>query len=660
MGILSTTNWKQKLKRRLAFTFAIGTAASAVVGALLFFALYYIFTPTSLDEAQVWERNRVYGLTFLDKDGEVLDRRGGYHGEILKLSDMPDYLPAAFLATEDRRFYDHQGIDPKGLARAFWVNFRAGRTLQGGSTITQQLAKNLFLTNDRTYSRKLKELFLAIWLERHFTKEEILTLYLNRIYMGASTYGIDAASQFYFGKSARDVTIAEAAMLAGLPKAPSRLAPTNNLASAQKRSIVVLNNLVKEGVLSQGDVFAARANPAVPVKRQNSDGQNYFIDYITAQSQSLIGIPDANLVIHTTLDVELQRNAEKVVAVKMDDRSEDLGVGQAATVTMDLDGAVRAMVGGRDYFDSQFNRAAQALRQPGSAFKPFVYLTALEMGEEPESVWEDSPITIGKWTPRNYSDTYAGRVTMRQAFEKSINTVAVKVAQKVGVENVIERAIRLGITSPLSANPSLALGTKEVSVLELTSAYIPFAKNGMSATPHAVLRIETDLGETLYEFEAPETSRLIEEDVSEAMTHLMYQVIYRGTGKAAELGSRPAAGKTGTSQDWRDAWFVGYTADYVTGVWVGNDDNSPTQRVVGGGLPAQIWHDLMASAHRDIAVVQMRGAVPARDTHNVAEFKEFLNALSGDLRRVESNDRFFSRKRSEKPKSDKRRIFPWD
>ncbi|TNE57619.1 MAG: penicillin-binding protein 1A [Alphaproteobacteria bacterium] len=660
MGILGKIFWTAEFKRKLLIYLGIGSAGAVALGVGMFFLLYQIFTPASIDDAQVWERNRVYGLTFLDKNGDVLDRRGGYHGEILEMKDLPPYLPAAFVATEDRRFYKHHGIDPQGLARAFWVNFRAGRTVQGGSTITQQLAKNLFLTNDRTYSRKLKELFLAIWLERHFSKDEILSLYLNRIYMGASTYGIDAAAKFYFGKSAREVSIAEAAMLAGLPKAPSRLAPTNNLASAQQRSLIVLNNLVKEGVLSQGDVYAARANPAVPVKRENTDGQNYFIDYITAEMQKKIGVPEANLVIHTTLDPSLQREAEKAVTEQMSANEEAMNVGQAAAVTLALDGSVRAMVGGRDYFDSQFNRATQAMRQPGSAFKPFVYLTALEMGEEPESVWEDSPITVGKWTPTNYSDGYAGRVTMRQAFEKSINTVAVKIAMKVGLDNVVERAERLGIAPPIETVPSLALGTKEVSVLELTSAYVPFANKGMSTDTHAITRIETDTGKVLFDYSAPEVRRLIDPKVDEAMTHLMYQVIYRGTGKNASLGSRPAAGKTGTSQDWRDGWFVGYTADYVTGVWVGNDDNSPTNHVVGGGLPARMWREIMLAANKDEKIVQMAGAVPARDTHNLEQFKTLMMSMSRDLRDVDASDRYFSRKRSEKPKKEKSKVFPWD
>ncbi len=650
----------KRLRTKLLIWGSIAAASGAVVSVLTFFILYMVFTPSSVEDADVWERNRVFGFTFLDADGELMSRRGAFHGEILQLDDLPPYLPAAFLATEDRRYYEHGGIDPQSLARAFVVNFRAGRTVQGGSTITQQLAKNLFLTNDRTYSRKIKELFLALWLERHLTKDEILTLYLNRIYMGASTYGIDAAAQFYFGKSARDVTIAEAAMLAGLPKAPSKLAPTNNLDSAQQRAAIVLDNLVKNGHLTQGEVYAARANPAEPTKRENTDGQNYFIDYVTNEAHLLIGQTTSNIIIQTSLDPKLQRQAEQAVEERMSQNAEELGAEQAAAITMSPNGAVRAMVGGRDYFESQFNRAVQAERQPGSAFKPFVYLAALEMGEDLDSVWEDSPITIGKWSPSNYGNSYSGRVTMRKAFEDSINTVAVKISQKVEPENVVERAQRLGIESPLAAHPSIALGTAEVNLLELTSAYSTFANNGLSHPTYSILSIQTEDGVVLYEHQEQEAERVIDEDTAEAMTHLMYQVIYRGTGQAASLGDRPAAGKTGTSQEWRDAWFVGYTSDYVTGVWVGNDDATPTNRVVGGRLPAQIWRQIMTAAHADLQVVELPGAYPARDTHKMDEFVTFMNDLSRQFRRVDARSRRWTRDADDSPPKKKRKVFPWD
>lgn len=645
--------WRS-FKRKVILYGSLTIIALGVIGAGTVFIAYWMITPASLEEANVWERNRVYGLKILDRNDQILARRGAFHGEILRLQELPPYLPAAFIATEDRRFYQHGPVDPIGLIRAFWTNFRAGRTVQGGSSITQQLAKNLFLTNDRTYTRKIKELFLSVWLERHLSKDEILTLYINRIYMGASTYGLDAAAQFYFGHSARKVSVAEAAMLAGLPKAPSRYAPTNNLDSAQARASIVLSNLVKAGILTKEEATEARENPAVPQRREKTYGQNYFIDFIATEVSRLIGTPDVNVTVRTTLDPKLQRMAEQAVKRNLEARSEDLQVGQAAAVTLGIDGSVRAMVGGKDYFESQFNRAVQAKRQPGSAFKPFVYLTALEMGEETDSVWEDSPVQIGRWTPTNYSDHYVGRVTMREAFEKSINTVAAKIAQRVGTANIVERAKRLGITSPLSAVPSIALGTEEVSLIELTSAYVPFATLGMAAPKYAVVRITSDTGRVLYNHPTAEPKRIIEEKEATAMNHLMYQVIYRGTGTRAGLGNRPAAGKTGTSQDWRDAWFVGYTQQYVTGVWIGNDDATPTNHATGGSLPAVIWKDIMEGAHKGVRVAQIPGGVPAIDGSRALEYKAFLETLSDDFRQVG-----YSRRISPRKEEKKGYRFPW-
>lgn len=646
--------WRS-FKHRVILYGTLGLIASGVIATGTIFVAYWVITPASLEEANVWERNRVYGLKILDRNGDLLSRRGAFHGDILRLKQLPAYLPAAFIATEDRRFYQHGPIDPVGLVRAFWINFRAGRTVQGGSSITQQLAKNLFLTNDRTYTRKIKELFLSVWLERHLSKDEILRLYINRIYMGASTWGIDAAAQFYFGHSAREVTIAEAAMLAGLPKAPSRYAPTNNLTSAQSRASVVLDNLVRAGILTDEQAQTARENPAVPLQRENTYGQNYFIDFVATEVHRLIGKQSVNVTVKTTLDPRLQRLAEKSVLDNLEARSEDLQVGQAAAVTMGVDGSIRAMVGGKDYFESQFNRAVQAKRQPGSAFKPFVYLAALEAGEDKDAVWEDSPVVIGNWTPTNYSNQFIGRVTMREAFEKSINTVAAKIADKVGTIEVVRAAKRMGITSPLVAVPSIALGTEEVTLLDLTSAYVPFATNGIAAPRHAVLRVISDTGKELYTHPTAEPKRLIKKrKIAEDMNHLMYQVIYRGTGTKAGLGNRPAAGKTGTSQDWRDAWFVGYTPQYVTGVWIGNDDATPTNHATGGSLPAIIWKDIMTGAHQGLPIVQIPGGVPAVDGTRALEYKAFLDTLEADFRQIRPSRRYSPRK--EKKKGYR---FPW-
>lgn len=661
MGQRRLANTWRAFKRKVILYGSLLIVASGVIATGTVFVAYWIITPDTLADANVWERNRVYGLQILDRNGDLLSRRGAFHGQIVQLQELPAYLPAAFIATEDRRFYQHGPVDPIGLVRAFWVNFRAGRTVQGGSTITQQLAKNLFLSSDRTYTRKIKELFLAIWLERHLSKDDILTLYINRIYMGASTWGLDAAAQFYFGHSAREVSVAEAAMLAGLPKAPSRYAPTNNLLSAQGRASVVLGNLVRVGILTAEQAKEARDNPATPQQRGDTSGQNYFIDFVAKEVQRLVGKQSVNLTVRTTLDPKVQRIAEKAVTANLEAQGEELNVGQAAAVTMGLDGSIRAMVGGRDYFESQFNRAVQAKRQPGSAFKPFVYLAALEAGEKTDGIWEDSPVVIGNWTPTNYSDQYIGRVTMREAFEKSINTVAAKIADKVGTVRVVQVAKTLGIESPLIAVPSIALGTEEVTLLELTAAYVPFATNGIAAKRHAVLRVTIDTGdpaasgEVLYTHPTAEPKRLIKnKQDAEDMNHLMYQVIYRGTGTRASLGERPAAGKTGTSQDWRDALFIGYTPQYVTGVWIGNDDATPTNRVTGGSLPAAIWKDIMSEAHRGLPIKQIAGGFPAVDGTRALEYKAFLDTLTADFRQVKPNRRYSPRK--EEKKSYR---FPW-
>jgi penicillin-binding protein 1A len=655
MGASSQLGFWRRLRRRIFLFGSLGILILAVAGFVGVLITYNMIAPASVEEADVWERKRVYGLKVLDKNGDLLARRGAFHGDIVRLHEMPAYLPAAFIATEDRRFYQHGPVDPIGLTRAFLTNQRAGRTVQGGSSITQQLAKNLFLSSDRTYTRKFKELFYAVWLERHLSKDEILTLYLNRIYMGASTYGIDAAARFYFDVSAREVTVSQAAMLAGLPKAPSRYAPTSDLVSAQARASVVLDNLVKAKILTKDEAEAARDNPATPKARKGTDGQNYFIDFVATEVKRLVGSPSVNITVHTTLDPKLQRLAEVSVENSLANSGQALEVQQAAAVTLDLNGAVRAMVGGRNYFESQFNRAVQAKRQPGSAFKPFVYLTALEQGIKTDSVWEDSPTRIGKWAPTNYSRTYSGRVTMRMAFEKSINTVAAKIAQEVGTDEIIKTAHRLGIRSPLTSVPSIALGTEEVSLLELTSAYTPFATLGTATERHAVLRVTTNTGEVLYDFPAAASVRVIEPEIATAMNHLMYQVIYRGTGTKASLGNRPAAGKTGTSQDWRDAWFVGYTQNYVTGVWIGNDDATPTNHASGGSLPAIIWKDIMMGAHQGVQVKQMPGAVPAHDGERVRDLVSFLETLTDDFRQIENENRRSSKKKKKK----KIYSFPW-
>ncbi len=588
--------------------------------------------PESVD---LWRLNRTPSITLMDSEGELIGGRGGVVTKPLGINEIPESLKLAFLYTEDRRFYEHGAVDWWGVARAMVVNIGEGGVVQGGSAITQQLAKNIFLTNERTVARKVKELILARQLEAALTKDEIFELYLNRIYLGGGTFGVEAASQIYFDKSARDVTLAEAAMLAGLAKAPSRYAPSSNLELAQQRSQVVLELLRDAEVIEDKDYAEAAAAPAILVKNSVNGEINYFLDYVTEQIGFFITSPDVDLIVSTTLDQTMQEAAETAIRLVLDRDGEESNAQQAALVAMATNGAIKAMVGGRSYRDSQFNRAVQANRQPGSSFKPFVYLTALERGLKPDTIYYDQPIRIGDWSPSNYAGGYRGRVTLTQALQHSINTVAVQVSEDVGRESIVETTYRLGITSNLEANRSLPLGTSEVNLLELTGAYVPFATQGVSAATYAITQIATTDGEVLFERKPPERQRLFGKDKASAMNHMLYQVIYAGTGRRAALEGRPAAGKTGTSQDWRDAWFMGYTPDLVAGVWVGNDDNSPMNRVTGGGLPAMIWHDFMMPAHGERLVAQLPGAFPARDIVADNRMLEFLADLSRQFARVE-------------------------
>ncbi len=608
----------------------------SMTAALIGFVSYAaLLLPEAPSLSEIWEQKGAPSITFLDRNGDILMKRGARYGSLVPLDELPKHLIDAFLAIEDRRFYQHYGVDLRGLTRAIWVNYQEGRLAQGGSTLTQQLAKNLFLTPERTFERKIQEMLLALWLEANLSKNEILTLYLNRIYLGAGTYGVEAAAQYYFGKSARDVSIAEAALLAGLPQAPSRYAPTNNLEGAHRRANLVLNKMVEIGAASHGEVFAARVQPATLVETEASGSANYFVDWVTEELSELIGRPDVNLIVKTTFDPALQLKAELALLSTLEPKRQQLNADQAALVTMDIQGGVRAMIGGTSYDDSQFNRAAQAKRQPGSAFKPFVYLAGLEQGMTPESVMEDAPLTVDKWKPQNASGNYRGFVTLTTAMEKSINTVAVRVSEEVGRDNVIRVAQRLGIDSELSPNPSIALGTSEVSLLELTSAYVPFATGGVTTKRYGILSVKIPDGISLYDRPELPMDRVMEREHAVAMTYMLYQVMQDGTGRAAQLSDRPAAGKTGTSQDFRDAWFVGYTPTLVTGIWVGNDDGEPMKRVGGGGLPARFWKDFMDRAHYGQEIAELPGidrTVRTATLDNRA--RRYLRELSQKLENV--------------------------
>lgn len=565
---------------------------------------YYAYQLPDLDR-RVFQPSSSATLV-LDRDGQPLSGQGHVSGGTATLDTVSPYLTQAVLAIEDRRFFNHYGIDPAGIARAMWVNIRAGQIRQGGSTITQQLAKNLFLTPEKSLKRKIQELLIAFWLESEFTKQEILEMYLNKVYLGAGTYGMEAASMRYFGHSASDVTLYEAAMLAGLLKAPSRYAPTASIERARERADRVIDSMVDAGFLDEASARQSKQTDVSVVSAEPAKGDRYFLDWVLDRIDDYVGTTADRITVLTSLDSKLQRLAEDAVNAVLDAQGSARKAGQAGMVVLTPHGEILAMVGGRSYSESQFNRASQALRQPGSAFKPFVYLTAMEQGLLPDDIVMDGPFTLDGWKPRNYSGTYAGMVTLRHAFAHSLNTATVRVSENVGRENVVKTARRLGITSELPAVPSIALGTASVRLIEMTAAYATFANGGQGVIPHGIRALETQSGETLYRRAGSGFGQIIDEEAVRLMNGLFTEVMASGTGKKVRL-DRPAGGKTGTSQNFRDAYFIGFTADLVVGVWVGNDDGTPMNNVTGSGLPAEIWARFMKEAHRGIAVAELPG-----------------------------------------------------
>lgn len=615
-------------------TIALHSSSLVLVGMIAgLFGLFTItrsYTPPQ--DVDLWTINRPASITLLDKNGEEIGSRGSQYDDPVPLEELPPYVIAAFVSTEDRRFYSHHGFDPRGFARAMLTNLRAGRFREGASTITQQLARNLFLSNDRKLTRKLQELNLAFWLEAHYSKDEILSLYLNRTYLGAGTFGVDAAATLYFNKSARDLTLPEAALLAGLPKAPSSLSPTVNFDGATKRSLEVIDNLVETRIIDQTTAEIAKTTPPVLDIQTTYNDFGYFFDYTYERAAKLIGKIDTDIIITTTLDSALQQQAQSAVTSTMTAENFALGAEQAALISYDRDGAIVAMVGGLAYKESQFNRATQARRQPGSAFKPIVYLAALEGGMTPRTLFIDQPTEVEEWKPRNYSNKFLGPMRMTEAVARSINSVSVQASEAVGRANVVEAARRIGITSQLKQHPSLALGSMEVTLEEITSAYLPFAREGLSVTPYAILAIKNRKNELLYEHSPTPEKQLFTKATAENLTHLLHQVMLNGTGSRANLGRRDTAGKTGTTNAWRDAWFIGYTAQFTTGVWIGNDENTSMQKITGGSLPAAIWRNYMLAAHKDMENIALPGAYPAKDSADQLRLVTFYNGLQEDLR----------------------------
>lgn len=613
--------------KRWVFIEPLSEAATIGLGGMILLLTLAIpaFRETSDED---WLKKSDLAVTFLDRYGNPIGSRGIKHNDSIPLEDFPDNLIKATLATEDRRFYDHFGIDIPGLARALVTNAQAGGVRQGGSSITQQLAKNLFLSNERTIERKVKEAFLAIWLETRLTKNEILKLYLDRAYMGGGTFGVDGAAHFYFNKSVRDVNLAEAAMLAGLFKAPTKYAPHINLPAARARANVVLDNLVDAGFMTEGQVFGARRNPAVAVDRRDENSPNYYLDYAFDEMRKLVdtfpkSYTERVFVVRTAIDMNVQHAAEDTIENQLRQFGRDYHATQAATVVSDLDGGIRAMVGGRDYGASQFNRAVDAYRQPGSSFKPYVYTTALLNGFTPTSKIVDGPICIGNWCPQNYGHSYSGLITLTQAITNSINVIPVKLSiaigqkdqpkasnpAKIGRAKIVEVARRFGLTAPLPDTPSMPIGSDEVTVIEHAVAYATFPNRGKAVTPHAVLEVRTGAGDPVWRWDrdGPKPRQAIPANIAADMAGMMSHVVSEGTARRAALDGIPTAGKTGTTNAYRDAWFVGYTGNFTCAVWYGNDDYSPTNRMTGGSLPAQTWHDIMVTAHQGVEVKELSG-----------------------------------------------------
>ncbi len=602
------TGWRRLLNE------AASEGVSLATGGLI--VMYGLALPAFLEvEEGRWLTTGKYSVKFLDANGNEIGKRGINLDDAVPLEEIPDHMIKATLATEDRRFYEHFGVDIVGTLRALVENLRANDVVQGGSSLTQQLAKNLFLSSERSLQRKIKEAFLALWLESRLTKDEILKLYLDRSYMGGGAFGVEAAAQFYFGKSIREVNLAEAAMLAGLFKAPTKYAPHVDLAAARARANVVLNNLVEAGFYTSGQVLHARLNPARIVETRQMEAPDWFLDYAFDEVQRLMdGKGHFNLIARTTVDLNLQRAAEKTLVSALRQRGRAIRADAGALVAMETDGAVRALVGGPDYGESQFNRATKARRQPGSSFKVYVYATALENGYKPTTTVRDASRSCGRWHPRNYSGGHGSgaRLPLWLALAKSLNTTAAELSFAVGREKVIEMTQRLGIRG-IKKTCSMALGDTGITPLEHVGGVATFANGGKLALPYAILEIYTANGELVYsrERDEPPAPQVVSREVAEQMNQMLHKVVTEGTGQRAQLEFTHVAGKTGTSTGPKDVWFVGFTGKYVGGVWIGRDDNRPmTNGTTGGQMAAPIWQQFMSVAHTDMNIPTIPGLSP--------------------------------------------------
>ncbi|OQM75233.1 transglycosylase domain-containing protein [Manganibacter manganicus] len=600
---MRVSGWRRAIFELLGEAFTLGAVGSVVMLALAL--------PAFQDTQGNWRAQDDFAVTFLDRYGNEIGQRGIIQRDSVPVDQMPDLLIKAVLATEDRRFFDHYGIDFLGLVRAMTANMRADSVVQGGSSITQQLAKNLFLSNERTIERKIKEAFLATWLEANLSKKQILQLYLDRSYMGGGTFGIEAAADFYFGKSVKDLNLAEAAMLAGLFKAPSKYAPHINLPAARARANIVLNNMVEAGFMTEGQVLQARLHPADVVDRGETKSPDYYLDWAFDEVKRLAAKSgEHSLVAHTTFDPNIQQAAEESLEFHLRQYGKKYNVSQGAVVVIDTKGAVRAIVGGRDYGTSQFNRATNALRQTGSSFKVYVYAAAMEHGLTPKTVVSGGPINWGGWRPHNYDGGFAGRVTLKTALVRSINTVPVRLAKDyLGIDPIVDLAEAMGVESPIERFKTTVLGTSGMTVMDQATGFSVFAQDGMAGTRHGITQLVTRTGEVVYDWakDAPPPHRVLSEKALSEMNEMLTEVPVIGTARRAALPGIVSGGKTGTTQSYRDAWYCGFTGNYTAAVWLGNDDFSPTNRMTGGSLPAMIWQRLMVYAHQNIELKPIPG-----------------------------------------------------
>lgn len=613
-------------RKILTSLFLAGTACAYLSG-MAVLAGFAVSARDLPDPKKLWERNRPVSVQIVDRNGRDILVRGAAVERPVDLDRLPFHIPVTFLATEDERFRNHIGIDPRGLLRALYQNIRAGRYVQGGSTLTQQLTKNIFLTPEKTLSRKAQEMMLSVWMERDFTKDELLEMYLSRIYFGSGAWGLESASLRYFDKPAAELSLAETAMLSGLLRAPSKMNPVASFERATQRQHVILDSMDAQGLLGENIAAAAKAETLTIHSPKETEGAQYFVDWIWEDLENRIGVPTQDIVVQTTLDIDAQSAAQAALATHLDPAR---GASQGAIISLDGTGGVRALVGGLDYGQSQFNRATQAVRQPGSAFKPFVYLAALRAGQSPWDTAIDAPITIEDWTPENFTEEHLGVVTLHKALAKSLNTVAVSLGETVGRDAVIASAEQLGLKD-LKPFRSLSLGAQGQTPMRIAESYLPFANWGAKRKAFGIVSISTADGTPLYDRAASQGAIVLSPKEVADMNYMLIQAVENGTGRRAQIDGHMIAGKTGTTNDFRDAWFVGYAPDRVTAVWIGNDENGPMAKVTGGSIPAEIFKDAMTAQLSDVVEARLPVSTEPEWARKDAQLQNLLNALENRL-----------------------------